>query len=128
MRALHAMIRLTGPRRSTVLITGESGTGKEMVARAIHMASGRTGANWCGELRRDPGEPGGERIIRPRERRLYGRPTTAPDASNKPIAERSSWTKLAKFRWKCSRSCYGSCRNGKSSGGQFDADIRSTRA
>jgi transcriptional regulator with GAF, ATPase, and Fis domain len=28
-----------------VLITGESGTGKEMVARAIHMASGRTGAN-----------------------------------------------------------------------------------
>jgi DNA-binding NtrC family response regulator len=45
MRALHAMIRLAGPRRSTVLITGESGTGKEMVARAIHMASGRTGAN-----------------------------------------------------------------------------------
>ncbi len=45
MRALHSMIRLTAPRRSTVLITGESGTGKEMVARAIHMASGRTGAN-----------------------------------------------------------------------------------
>lgn len=45
MKSLHSMIRLTGPRRSTVLITGESGTGKEMVARAIHMASGRTGAN-----------------------------------------------------------------------------------
>ena len=26
---------------STVLITGESGTGKELVARAIHMSSGR---------------------------------------------------------------------------------------
>jgi two-component system response regulator HydG len=45
MRSLHAMIRLAAPRRSTVLITGESGTGKEMVARAIHMASGRAGAN-----------------------------------------------------------------------------------
>lgn len=41
MRSLHALIRLAGPRRSAVLITGESGTGKEMVARAIHMASGR---------------------------------------------------------------------------------------
>lgn len=41
MRELHAMIRLIGPRQSTVLITGETGTGKEMVARAIHMASKR---------------------------------------------------------------------------------------
>ena len=41
MRDLHAMIRLIGPRQSTVLITGETGTGKEMVARAIHMASQR---------------------------------------------------------------------------------------
>ncbi len=45
IRTLHALIRLTAPRRSTVLITGESGTGKEMVARAIHMASGRPGAS-----------------------------------------------------------------------------------
>lgn len=43
MRELHAMIRLVGPRHSTVLITGETGTGKEMIARAIHLASKRAG-------------------------------------------------------------------------------------
>lgn len=44
MRELHAMIRLVGPRQSTVLITGETGTGKEMIARALHMASKRSAA------------------------------------------------------------------------------------
>jgi transcriptional regulator with GAF, ATPase, and Fis domain len=44
MRELHAMIRLVGPRQSTVLITGETGTGKEMIARALHMASKRSTA------------------------------------------------------------------------------------
>jgi transcriptional regulator with GAF, ATPase, and Fis domain len=44
MRELHAMIRLVGPRQSTVLITGETGTGKELIARAIHMTSKRSAA------------------------------------------------------------------------------------
>ena len=41
MKNIQQVIRMIAPRRSTVLITGETGTGKEMVARAIHMASGR---------------------------------------------------------------------------------------
>jgi DNA-binding NtrC family response regulator len=41
MQDIAHIVRLVGPRRSTVLITGETGTGKEMVARAIHMASSR---------------------------------------------------------------------------------------
>ena len=41
MEDVLRMIRLVGPRRSTVLISGETGTGKELVARAVHLASGR---------------------------------------------------------------------------------------
>jgi DNA-binding NtrC family response regulator len=41
MQQVQQVIRLVGPRRSTVLITGETGTGKEVVARAIHSASPR---------------------------------------------------------------------------------------
>lgn len=41
MEDICRVVRLVGPRRSTVLVTGETGTGKEMVARAIHMAGPR---------------------------------------------------------------------------------------
>src|SRR5579871_4959618 len=44
MRQIVEIIRLVGPRRSTVLITGETGSGKEVAARAIHAASNRSGA------------------------------------------------------------------------------------
>ena len=43
MRQVIEIIRLVGPRRSTVLITGETGSGKEVAARAIHAASNRAG-------------------------------------------------------------------------------------
>jgi transcriptional regulator with PAS, ATPase and Fis domain len=44
MRQVVEIIRLVGPRRSTVLITGETGSGKEVAARAIHAASNRSGS------------------------------------------------------------------------------------
>src|SRR5580693_1452957 len=42
MRQVIEIIRLVGPRRSTVLITGETGSGKEVAARAIHAARNRS--------------------------------------------------------------------------------------
>jgi DNA-binding NtrC family response regulator len=44
MRELFEQIALVARSAGVVLITGESGTGKELVARAIHDASGRSGA------------------------------------------------------------------------------------
>jgi two-component system, NtrC family, response regulator PilR len=42
MKAVWALVdRVAQSPRATVLITGESGTGKEVIARAIHLSSGR---------------------------------------------------------------------------------------
>jgi DNA-binding NtrC family response regulator len=41
MRKVFEQIRMVADTRSTVLIQGESGTGKELVARALHLNSGR---------------------------------------------------------------------------------------
>jgi formate hydrogenlyase transcriptional activator len=41
LREVLEQIRTVAPTDSTVLIEGETGTGKELVARAIHMLSGR---------------------------------------------------------------------------------------
>jgi len=43
MDDIDRIIRLVAPRRCTILITGETGTGKEMAARAVHLASPRSG-------------------------------------------------------------------------------------
>ena len=43
MRRLRETVERAAPTPATVLITGESGTGKELVARALHVASDRSG-------------------------------------------------------------------------------------
>jgi len=44
LAAVRSEIMLVAPADLSVLVLGESGTGKELVARALHAASGRTGA------------------------------------------------------------------------------------
>lgn len=41
MWTVHRMVKLVGPRATTVLITGPTGSGKELVARAVHELSPR---------------------------------------------------------------------------------------
>lgn len=43
MQELYDLLKQVAPTRSSVFIVGETGTGKELVARAIHVASGRSG-------------------------------------------------------------------------------------
>jgi len=50
---VRALIRAVGPTNADILINGQTGTGKEVVARQLHMASGRKGpfvAINCGAL------------------------------------------------------------------------------
>ncbi|MBX3248000.1 MAG: sigma-54-dependent Fis family transcriptional regulator [Myxococcales bacterium] len=44
MRQLRELVARVAPHASSVLVMGESGTGKELVARALHVLSGRRGA------------------------------------------------------------------------------------
>ncbi|WIG55346.1 MAG: Response regulator of zinc sigma-54-dependent two-component system [Rhodanobacteraceae bacterium] len=56
MRELLREVERVGPTDVSVLIHGDSGTGKELVARALHHASGRSGAFVavnCGALAQD---------------------------------------------------------------------------
>jgi DNA-binding NtrC family response regulator len=44
MQAIFRFIESIAPSAETVLITGETGTGKELMAEAVHVVSGRSGA------------------------------------------------------------------------------------
>ena len=69
MREAFEMVRMGAPVRASVLITGESGTGKELVARGIHLGSGRRDGPFvpvnCGAIPAElmPGKPYHHRMI-----------------------------------------------------------------
>ena len=76
MQEVYKAIGRVADQTFPVLITGESGTGKELVARADLPAwPAGQGPVPGPQLRRHPGEPAGERAVRPREGCLHrGRP------------------------------------------------------
>ena len=73
IQQISSLIRQVAATSAPVLICGESGTGKELVARKIHQCSLRGDGPFvrdqCSRFTRDSGR---ERVIRPRERRVYG--------------------------------------------------------
>ncbi len=110
LRKVMQQIHLVAPTDASVLITGESGTGKELVARAIHDHSARKSraliklncsavpeglfeseffghvrGAFTGALRDKPGRFGRRHIV--------------------------PWTKSAKCRSRCRRSCCAFCRS-----------------
>ena len=79
------------------------------------------------QLRGDAGDAHRERAVRPRARRVHRRAHVARSAASSwPTAARSSSTRSASCRSKCSRSCCASCRKARSNGSAARARSTST--
>ena len=119
-KALQTVMEQVGKvadSNATVLLLGETGTGKELVARAIHRLSLRSGSSFikmnCAAI------PSGllESELFGHEKGAFtGAVARRLDDLSWPTRARCFWTRSARFRWRCSRSCCGYCRIGSSSG------------
>ncbi len=85
------------------------GSAGALRARAL---AARQEAVHHGQLRGDPGEPAGIRVVRPRERRLHRRARRAASASSRrPMAARCCSTKFPRWRCACRRNCCARSRS-----------------
>ncbi len=110
MQQVRALIERLARSQAPVFITGDSGSGKELAARMIHARrAARRAAVHRGQLRRDPREPDGERVLRlPARARSPAPTTTATASSRRPTAARCSSTRSPTCRWRCRSSCCAS--------------------
>ncbi len=111
MQSVYRMVARCAPTNSTVMLRGESGTGKELIARAIHFNSLRKDKPFvtvdCASL--------SENLL---ESELFGhvKGSFTGAVTNKkvclkpPMEGRYSLTRLAIYRCRHRRNCYGSSR------------------
>ena len=116
LRRVLKQVQTVAPTDSTVLIRGETGTGKELIARALHELSPRRAAPSSSSTA-PPSRPACWRASCSATRKAPSRAPSArrSAASSWPTRGRSSSTRSATFRSKCSPSCCASCRSRSSS-------------
>ena len=110
-------IALAAAHDVTVLLTGETGTGKTLPGPAdARLLAAQARPVPGGALRRPAGQPGRERLLRPRQGRLHrGRPAPRSASSRRPATAPSCSTRSTRWAWSSRPACCASSRRASSS-------------